>query len=67
MNSVVDLNNNSLIDNSEGIEIEVPGSKSITNRVILMAALGKGTCRIRGFLLSEDTQVCLGIYVINII
>jgi 5-enolpyruvylshikimate-3-phosphate synthase len=37
--------------------IRVPGSKSISNRVLLMAALGKGTIRLRGLLHSDDTKV----------
>ncbi|TID26342.1 Pentafunctional AroM protein [Venturia nashicola] len=36
-----------------------PGSKSISNRVLIMAALGTGTCRIRNLLHSDDTQVML--------
>ncbi|KAE9312852.1 Pentafunctional AROM polypeptide [Phytophthora fragariae] len=39
--------------------IRVPGSKSISNRVLLMAALGKGPCRITGLLHSDDTQVMM--------
>jgi pentafunctional AROM polypeptide len=39
--------------------VRVPGSKSISNRVLLMTALGQGTCRIRGLLHSEDTQVMM--------
>ncbi|KAI9915842.1 hypothetical protein PsorP6_007565 [Peronosclerospora sorghi] len=39
--------------------IRVPGSKSISNRLLLMAALGKGSCRISGLLHSDDTQVML--------
>nr|CCA26166.1 unnamed protein product [Albugo laibachii Nc14] len=39
--------------------IRVPGSKSVSNRVLLMAALGNGTCRISGLLHSEDTQVMM--------
>ncbi|KAI9025461.1 EPSP synthase-domain-containing protein [Hyaloraphidium curvatum] len=39
--------------------LQVPGSKSISNRALVMAALGKGTCRIRGLLHSDDTQVML--------
>lgn len=39
--------------------IRVPGSKSISNRVLLMAALGEGICRISGLLHSEDTQVMM--------
>ncbi|KAL6715169.1 3-dehydroquinate dehydratase (3-dehydroquinase) [Lecanora helva] len=36
-----------------------PGSKSISNRALLLAALGKGTCRIRNFLQSDDTKVMM--------
>lgn len=39
--------------------IRVPGSKSISNRVLLMAALGEGVCRINGLLHSDDTQVMM--------
>ncbi|CAI5743214.1 unnamed protein product [Hyaloperonospora brassicae] len=39
--------------------IRVPGSKSISNRVLLMAALGSGSCRITGLLHSDDTQVMM--------
>lgn len=34
-----------------------PGSKSITNRALLLAALAKGTSRITGALKSKDTQL----------
>jgi pentafunctional AROM polypeptide len=36
-----------------------PGSKSISNRVLVLAALGKGSCRIKNLLHSDDTQVML--------
>ncbi len=39
------------------VEISVPGSKSITNRALIMAALSKGRVTLRGALWSEDTQV----------
>lgn len=38
-------------------EITVPGSKSITNRALVLAALGDGETTLRGALWSEDTQV----------
>jgi 3-phosphoshikimate 1-carboxyvinyltransferase len=38
-------------------EITVPGSKSITNRALVLAALGEGETELRGALWSEDTQV----------
>ncbi|HEX7859584.1 MAG TPA: 3-phosphoshikimate 1-carboxyvinyltransferase [Verrucomicrobiae bacterium] len=37
--------------------ITVPGSKSITNRALVLAALGRGRMQIRHALWSEDTQV----------
>ncbi|KAF2186162.1 Pentafunctional AroM protein [Zopfia rhizophila CBS 207.26] len=36
-----------------------PGSKSISNRVLVLAALGSGSCRISNLLHSDDTQVML--------
>jgi 3-phosphoshikimate 1-carboxyvinyltransferase len=38
-------------------EITVPGSKSITNRALILAALADGETTIEGALWSEDTQV----------
>ncbi|MBI4324738.1 MAG: hypothetical protein HY674_05685 [Chloroflexi bacterium] len=38
-------------------EITVPGSKSITNRALLLAALAEGETTLQGALWSEDTQV----------
>jgi len=38
-------------------EITVPGSKSITNRALILAALAGGETTLRGALWSEDTQV----------
>eukprot|EP00471_Norrisiella_sphaerica_P012996 CAMPEP_0184496476 /NCGR_PEP_ID=MMETSP0113_2-20130426/34037_1 /TAXON_ID=91329 /ORGANISM="Norrisiella sphaerica, Strain BC52" /LENGTH=472 /DNA_ID=CAMNT_0026883105 /DNA_START=90 /DNA_END=1508 /DNA_ORIENTATION=- len=40
-------------------EVAVPGSKSISNRVLLLAALGRGECKVRGLLHSDDTRVML--------
>merc|ERR1719502_409150 len=36
--------------------IVIPGSKSITNRAIVVAALGTGTVMLKGALWSEDTE-----------
>ncbi len=36
--------------------VPVPGSKSITNRLLLLAALARGTSRISGILHSDDTD-----------
>jgi 3-phosphoshikimate 1-carboxyvinyltransferase len=38
-------------------EITVPGSKSITNRALVLAALAEGETILRGALWSEDTQM----------
>src|SRR5262245_33622360 len=38
-------------------EITVPGSKSITNRALVLAALADGETILHGSLWSEDTQV----------
>lgn len=37
-------------------EIVIPGSKSITNRAIVLAALGDGVVTLKGSLWSEDTE-----------
>lgn len=37
--------------------VTIPGSKSITNRAMVLAALGGGETRLAGALWSEDTQV----------
>ena len=39
------------------VEITVPGSKSITNRALILAALAEGEVTLEGALWSEDTQV----------
>ena len=36
-----------------------PGSKSISNRALLLAVLGTGTCRMKNFLQSDDTKVMM--------
>lgn len=36
-----------------------PGSKSISNRALVLAALGSGTCRIKNLLHSDDTEVMM--------
>jgi 3-phosphoshikimate 1-carboxyvinyltransferase len=40
-------------------DIALPGSKSISNRVLLLAALAQGATRIDGLLASDDTTVML--------
>ncbi|WPG99967.1 pentafunctional arom polypeptide [Acrodontium crateriforme] len=41
------------------VECKPPGSKSISNRVLLLAALGEGKCKISNLLHSDDTQFML--------
>ncbi|PVV04606.1 hypothetical protein BB560_000892 [Smittium megazygosporum] len=36
-----------------------PGSKSITNRALILAALSEGTCKLHNFLHSDDTRVMM--------
>lgn len=38
-------------------EVTVPGSKSITNRALLLGALGKGKTVLKGVLFSDDSRV----------
>jgi 3-phosphoshikimate 1-carboxyvinyltransferase len=37
--------------------VRLPGSKSITNRALLLAALGEGETKVEGALFSEDTEL----------
>ena len=39
--------------------VQLPGSKSISNRVLLLAALASGTTQVRALLDSDDTRVML--------
>ncbi|KAG6820344.1 hypothetical protein H0H93_002004 [Arthromyces matolae] len=41
------------------VTMATPGSKSISNRALVLAALGNGTCRLRNLLHSDDTQVMM--------
>lgn len=45
--------------NQPAVTLSPPGSKSISNRALVLAALGQGTCRLTGLLHSDDTQVML--------
>ena len=45
------------LDKPVWAEITVPGSKSITNRALILAALGEGETTLQGALWSEDTEV----------
>jgi len=41
------------------IEVDVPGSKSITNRALMLAALSDGVCTLNGVLFSDDSRAFL--------
>ncbi|KAL1881963.1 hypothetical protein VTK73DRAFT_3292 [Phialemonium thermophilum] len=41
------------------VTIAPPGSKSISNRALILAALGEGTCRLHNLLHSDDTEYML--------
>ncbi len=41
---------------SEPLRVQVPGSKSITNRALLLATLAQGTSTLRGVLFSDDSR-----------
>ena len=45
------------LDKPVHAEITVPGSKSITNRALILAALADGEVTLKGALWSEDTQI----------
>lgn len=42
-----------------GGTVRLPGSKSISNRVLLLAGLSEGTTRIHDLLDSDDTRVMI--------
>jgi pentafunctional AROM polypeptide len=47
------------VEKGSDVWCKPPGSKSISNRVLLLAALGEGKCRISNLLHSDDTQFML--------
>lgn len=47
------------VPKSLDVSCKPPGSKSISNRVLLLAALGQGKCKISNLLHSDDTQFML--------
>jgi hypothetical protein len=49
----------SAIPSKSPITMATPGSKSISNRALVLAALGKGTCRVKNLLHSDDTAVMM--------
>ncbi len=48
------------VDNPIDWKVRVPGSKSMTNRVLLLAALQQGRITVDGVLFSDDSRVFLG-------
>ncbi len=47
------------IEHIEKVDVQVPGSKSITNRALLLAALSDKKCTLRGVLFSDDSRAFL--------
>ncbi len=47
------------LDLPPDIDLEVPGSKSVTNRALIAAALARGRSRLTGVLLADDTRAML--------
>lgn len=47
------------LENIGEIKVQVPGSKSITNRALLLAALSGEKCRLQGVLFSDDSRAFL--------
>lgn len=41
------------------VSVAPPGSKSVSNRALVLAALGQGTCRVKNLLHSDDTEYML--------
>ena len=44
-------------------KVRVPGSKSITNRALLMAALAEGHSTLEGVLVSDDSEALMNCFV----
>lgn len=40
--------------------MDLPGSKSISNRALLLAALSEGTTELNNLLVAEDTEMMIG-------
>jgi 3-phosphoshikimate 1-carboxyvinyltransferase len=60
------------LDKPVKAEITVPGSKSITNRALILAALADGEVTLKGALWSEDTQIMVAClkqlgFVVNVV
>lgn len=59
--NLMDTNVQLVVDtvSTKTVTMCVPGSKSLSNRVLILCALGIGECRIHGLLHSIDTQTML--------
>ncbi|GMM43615.1 pentafunctional protein [Pichia kluyveri] len=44
------------LQNKKNVVVTPPGSKSISNRALILAALGKGQCKLKNLLHSDDTH-----------
>lgn len=47
------------VTEKKNIDVEVPGSKSITNRALMLAAISNGICKLNGALFSDDSRAFL--------
>lgn len=47
------------LESNKDIIVNVPGSKSITNRALMLAALADGECNLNGVLFSDDSRAFL--------
>ena len=47
------------VKEKKNIDVTVPGSKSITNRALMLAAMSTGACRLNGVLFSDDSRAFL--------
>ena len=47
------------LEKRDQIVVQVPGSKSITNRALLLAALSDKKCTLHGVLFSDDSRAFL--------
>ncbi len=56
---IMDKYSVSPLRNEDRFTVTVPGSKSITNRALLLAAMCKGKCMLKGVLFSDDSRAFL--------
>src|SRR5699024_1477255 len=58
MNDPLEINP---IESPLDADVEVPGSKSITNRALICAALASGTSVLPGYLTADDVEALIGV------